>query len=180
MRLAIMFLGIACLSACGPAEGGNGAVEDAGVTVELPPELPPQAPTPPPAAEPAAPPEKAEAPPEPEEPAPVEKADVPEPEPRETPPPAKAEEPREPEQPQPEAAPEAPPARLPLPNATIARTIDRIGYRCGSVVSAAAAERNGEGQAVYRIACSSGETYRGTNRGGRMVFRPWEGRARPR
>ena len=166
MRLSITFIAAASLAACGSPEANQAAAEDAGVTIELPPE-PAEAP-PPPVGQPAAPSEAAEPPPEPpksEEPAA-----------KEAPPIPKAEE----KAPAPEPAPEPPeerPAagpRPPLPDATIARTIERIGYRCGNVVSASREEGSASGPPTYRIACSSGETYRGTDRGGRMYFRPWE------
>ena len=176
MRLVITFLAAASLAGCGSPQGNSTvAAEDAAVTVELPPEPPPapQRAAPEPPSEPMeeAPPEtpKAEEPPAAPEPA------------RTAPPPApKAEEPPAPAEsaapPSPPQEPAAPAARPPLGDAQIARTIDRIGYRCGSVVSASAADRNAAGQPVYRIACSSGEIYRGTNRGGRMFFRPWDAR----
>jgi DnaJ-like protein len=59
-------------------------------------------------------------------------------------------------------------AKLPLPNATIARTIERIGYRCGRVVSTSAVEG---AAGVYNIACASGDSYRATPLHGRYHFR---------
>lgn len=58
-------------------------------------------------------------------------------------------------------------AAAPLPAATMASTIRRIGYPCPSVVSSEAAG------SAYRITCSSGDVYRGTRRNGRFLFRPW-------
>jgi curved DNA-binding protein CbpA len=62
-------------------------------------------------------------------------------------------------------------ARLPLPNATIARTIERIGYACGSVASASAVD-GAEG--VFKVNCSSGDSYRAAPVGGRYHFRRWD------
>ena len=85
--------------------------------------------------------------------------------------------------PPPEAPPEAaakadpvPPSAeastLPLPNAVIARTIDRIGYACGAVASSARVEA-ATGETAYRITCTSGEVYRASDRSGRFRFRKW-------
>jgi hypothetical protein len=60
-------------------------------------------------------------------------------------------------------------ADLPVSTKLIARTIERIGYRCGDVSSAAPAEGNAQG--VYRITCSSGQTYQATPVRGRYHFR---------
>ena len=59
------------------------------------------------------------------------------------------------------------PASLPLPNNVIARTIDRIGYSCGEVASAT----QGEAQGVFKVTCSSGESYQATPVRGRYHFR---------
>lgn len=59
-------------------------------------------------------------------------------------------------------------ARLPLADATIARTIERIGYGCGRVVSTTAIDG---GSGVYRITCSSGDSYRAAPVRGRYRFR---------
>ncbi len=67
------------------------------------------------------------------------------------------------------AAPTAVAAKLPLPNSVIARTIARIGYPCGSVVSTTSVE--GAGAGVYKVACSSGQTYQATPVRGRYRFR---------
>jgi hypothetical protein len=61
-------------------------------------------------------------------------------------------------------------ARLPLPNATIARTIERIGYACGSVASSSAVDA---ASGVFKIDCSSGDSYRAAPIGGRYHFRRW-------
>jgi DnaJ domain len=61
-----------------------------------------------------------------------------------------------------------PAATLPLASSTIARTIERIGYGCGRVVS----ETGVEGSAgVFNITCSSGDTYRAAPVRGRYHFR---------
>ncbi|MDB5698182.1 MAG: hypothetical protein JWN69_986 [Alphaproteobacteria bacterium] len=65
------------------------------------------------------------------------------------------------------------PTRPPLGDAEIARTIDRIGFACGKVVSSAAVEGGPKG--TYKINCSSGEAYQGTTKGGHLFFRPWTG-----
>jgi len=65
-------------------------------------------------------------------------------------------------------APEAAPASLPLPNRVIARTIDRIGYSCGSVASATAIEG---ADGVYKINCTSGQSYQAAPVHGRYRFR---------
>lgn len=57
-------------------------------------------------------------------------------------------------------------AAMPLSNATAARTIDRIGYRCGSVTGT---ESSGGG--VFLINCSSGQRFRASPRNGRYRFK---------
>jgi DnaJ domain len=64
-------------------------------------------------------------------------------------------------------APATDSAKLPLANATIARTIERIGYACGSVASTAATGSGG----VFRVTCSSGDSYQATPLHGRYHFR---------
>lgn len=59
-------------------------------------------------------------------------------------------------------------AGLPLPKRVIARTIDRIGYACGSVVSATAVEG---ADGVYKINCTSGQSYQASPVRGRYHFR---------
>jgi hypothetical protein len=66
-----------------------------------------------------------------------------------------------------EPAPAASDAKMPLPNATIARTIERIGYSCGSVSSIVA----DAGPGVFKVTCSSGASYRASPKGGRYHFR---------
>jgi hypothetical protein len=57
-------------------------------------------------------------------------------------------------------------ASLPLPNRVIARTIERIGYACGQIVSTV------EGEAgVYKVTCTSGHSYQATPVRGRYRFR---------
>jgi hypothetical protein len=70
---------------------------------------------------------------------------------------------------EPVALPPAVAAALPLSNRVIARTIDRIGYSCGAVVSASAVE--GAPSGVYRVTCSSGRTYEASPVHGRYRFR---------
>lgn len=63
------------------------------------------------------------------------------------------------------SAPEATPADLPLPKSVVARTIERIGYSCGSVVST-----SGGASGVFTVTCSSGQTYRASPVHGRYRF----------
>jgi hypothetical protein len=57
---------------------------------------------------------------------------------------------------------------MPLSNATIARTIHRIGYSCGEVASTAAVE----GQAgVFNVTCTSGQSYQARPVRGRYRFK---------
>ena len=60
-------------------------------------------------------------------------------------------------------------ATLPLAAKVMARTIERIGYACGSVASATPAEAAG----VYKVTCTSGDTYRAAPVHGRYRFRRW-------
>jgi hypothetical protein len=69
--------------------------------------------------------------------------------------------------PQPEGAP-AVAAKLPLPNAVIARTIGRIGYACGSVSSATAVEGS---PGSFNVTCTSGNSYRAAPVKGRYRFK---------
>jgi hypothetical protein len=64
------------------------------------------------------------------------------------------------------------PATLPLSNATIARTIGRIGYSCGQVASTEAVE--GE-LGVFKVTCTSGQSYKAAPVRGRYHFRRWAG-----
>jgi hypothetical protein len=77
------------------------------------------------------------------------------------------------------AAAEAPPltssaeasaaaAGMPLSNATIARTLHKIGYRCGDVASTSAVDGS---PGVFNVTCSSGQSYRASPVGGRYRFR---------
>jgi hypothetical protein len=109
------------------------------------------------------------------EPEPVPKAEAPAP-PREEVKPARKEEPAEDTATPPLAekakAPPPPPAQgasPPLPNAVIVRTLEKIGYSCGSIVSSSKIE-GAPGSSDYRINCSSGASYRASNRTGRYRF----------
>lgn len=57
-------------------------------------------------------------------------------------------------------------ADLPLSDAVIARTIDRIGYSCGQVTSTASTASGG-----FSVTCSSGQSYNATRVRGRYHFR---------
>lgn len=59
-------------------------------------------------------------------------------------------------------------ATMPLPNRVIARTIERIGYRCGEVASTAAVEGS---PGVFKVTCSSGQSYQASPVHGRYHFR---------
>jgi hypothetical protein len=65
-------------------------------------------------------------------------------------------------------------ARLPLPDKVVAQTIERIGFACGEVTSTAAVESAGQG--VFRVTCSSGQTFNATPVHGRYRFRRSGGR----
>jgi hypothetical protein len=67
----------------------------------------------------------------------------------------------------------ATPAKLPLSNATVAGTIGRIGYACGQVASTTAVEGGAPG--VFKVTCTSGDSYRAAPAGGRYRFRRWGG-----
>ncbi|MEO7634495.1 MAG: hypothetical protein ABIS38_02470 [Sphingomicrobium sp.] len=60
-------------------------------------------------------------------------------------------------------------AALPLPNAVIARTIERIGYTCGKIGSTAAVAGGAPG--VFNVTCTSGHSYQATPVRGRYRFR---------
>lgn len=66
-------------------------------------------------------------------------------------------------------APVATAAALPLSNATIARTIERIGYSCGRVASASPDASGATG--VFTVTCTSGQSYRAAPVKGRYRFR---------
>lgn len=75
-----------------------------------------------------------------------------------------------------QAGAEAPPApavaaTLPLPNRVIARTIERIGYACGQVASTAPVEGGAPG--VFKVTCTSGQSYQARPVRGRYRFRRW-------
>ena len=62
----------------------------------------------------------------------------------------------------------AAPSRPALSDAMIAHTLGRIGFPCGRVVSTSPVE-----DGAWRIECSSGASYRGSDRSGRMRFKRW-------
>jgi hypothetical protein len=64
------------------------------------------------------------------------------------------------------------PATMPLPDSVIARTIGRIGYSCGGVASTAAVEG---ASGVFKVTCTSGQSYKATLVHGRYHFRRWSG-----
>ena len=69
----------------------------------------------------------------------------------------------------PEAAPDtAVVASMPLPHRTVARTIDRIGYSCGQVASATPVEG---AAGVYKVICTSGQSFQAKPVNGRYRFR---------
>jgi len=59
-------------------------------------------------------------------------------------------------------------AKLPLPNAVIARTIGRIGYPCGQVVSTTSMDG---APGTFKVTCTSGHSYRASPVRGRYRFR---------
>lgn len=59
-------------------------------------------------------------------------------------------------------------AAMPLPHQTIARTIDRIGYNCGRVTSAAPVEGSA---GTYTVTCTSGQSFQAKPVKGRYRFR---------
>jgi len=62
------------------------------------------------------------------------------------------------------------PAAMPLPHSVVARTIGRIGYSCGQVASASAVD----GKAgVFKVTCTSGDSYRAAPVRGRYHFSRW-------
>jgi hypothetical protein len=64
------------------------------------------------------------------------------------------------------------PATMPLPDAVVARTIRRIGFACGEVATTSAV--NGA-PGVFKVTCSSGESYKASPVHGRYHFRRWAG-----
>jgi hypothetical protein len=67
-----------------------------------------------------------------------------------------------------QSAPATGAAAMPLGNATIAQTIHRIGYSCGSVASTEAVSGS---NGVFKVTCSSGDSYQATPLHGRYHFR---------
>ena len=63
-------------------------------------------------------------------------------------------------------------ASLPLPDRVVARTIERIGYSCGSVASTEAGETPG----TFTVNCTSGRSFQAKPVGGRYHFRRLGGR----
>jgi hypothetical protein len=59
-------------------------------------------------------------------------------------------------------------ATMPLPHRTVARTIDRIGYACGSVASATPVEG---ARGAYKVTCTSGQSFQAKPVNGRYRFR---------
>jgi hypothetical protein len=70
----------------------------------------------------------------------------------------------------PSVSPSATAARLPLSERTVARTIGRIGYACGSVASITSVEG---GTGVFKVTCTSGHSYQARPVRGRYHFRRW-------
>ena len=66
-----------------------------------------------------------------------------------------------------ESAPAVVAASLPLSDATVARTIQRIGYSCGKVASTVA----GEAAGVFTVTCTSGQSFQARPVRGRYHFR---------
>lgn len=176
MRSAVLLIAAAALAGCGNGSSGNGQ-EGSSVTIPLTtiprneqaPAETASVPEPAPVNETAAAPvEEVPPPPKPEAPRPKEQR-------KEEPAPAapqSKEEAAAVETPAPAAAPAVSGEKVPLPETVIARTIARIGYKCGSVVSSARVDTGGESP-VYRVVCSSGDSYRAATLGGRLRFRKW-------
>ena len=72
------------------------------------------------------------------------------------------------------AAPAVGTAKLPLPDAVVARTIGRIGYACRQVASTTPME--GEAPGTFKVTCTSGDSYRAAPVNGRYRFRRLGGR----
>lgn len=66
------------------------------------------------------------------------------------------------------AAPQPVASKLPLPKSVIERTIEKIGYACGSVSSLTPIEG---APGVFTVKCASGYSYRAAPVGGRYHFR---------
>jgi curved DNA-binding protein CbpA len=71
-------------------------------------------------------------------------------------------------------APPAAAATLPISNRTAARTIERIGYACGRIAATTPVE--GEATGVYKVTCTSGQSYRAAPVNGRYRFKRWGSR----
>lgn len=61
-------------------------------------------------------------------------------------------------------------AGLPLASKLVARTIDHIGYACGEVASTTAVDG---AVGVYKVTCTSGQSYRAAPVHGRYRFKRW-------
>lgn len=61
-------------------------------------------------------------------------------------------------------------AGLPLASKLVARTIEHIGYACGEVASTSAVDG---AAGVYKVTCTSGESYRAAPVHGRYRFKRW-------
>ncbi len=70
----------------------------------------------------------------------------------------------------PSVSPSATAARLPLSERTVARTIGRIGYACGSVASITSVDGSA---GVFKVTCTSGHSYQARPVRGRYHFRRW-------
>jgi hypothetical protein len=64
-------------------------------------------------------------------------------------------------------------ASMPISNASIARTLARVGYSCGQVVSTAAVASDTPG--IFKVTCASGHSYRAAPVNGRYRFGRWKG-----
>jgi hypothetical protein len=67
------------------------------------------------------------------------------------------------------SAPAVEQSRLPLPDRTVARTIERIGYACGKVASVTPMAEGSGG--AFKVTCTSGDSYRAAPIRGRYHFR---------
>ena len=64
-------------------------------------------------------------------------------------------------------APQPAAAKMALPDKTVARTLDRVGYKCGEVASTAAVEGS---SGAFKVTCTSGQTYHAKRVQGRYRF----------
>jgi len=64
-------------------------------------------------------------------------------------------------------APEPAAAKMALPDKVVARTLDRVGYRCGEVASTAAVQGS---SGAFKVTCTSGQSYQATKVHGRYRF----------